>query len=290
MDSKQRFNLDRPCPVCGGHPDLPQGEGRRCYGFISGKGLCAHCTREEHAGRLDRNGTSNTYAHRLKGDCQCGKVHGDGPARARPLPGKSQGAPSVDCYRDLRLGRPSQLWPYRYANGELAGYVARWDRPGGGKEIRPLVLKDGRWCQKGISIPRPIYNLQALRERPDAPVLVVEGEKASDAASELFSSYVPTTSMSGAKAARLSDWTPLKGRDVVVWPDNDADGRRYAQEVATLVLKAGASAARVVRLPEGMPPHWDLADPVPDGVDVEKLLADAEPAALEKEELDPESL
>ena len=63
MDPKQRFKTDRACPVCGGHKDLPQGKGRRCYGFISDDGLYAHCTREEHAGRLDRNGNSNTYAH-----------------------------------------------------------------------------------------------------------------------------------------------------------------------------------------------------------------------------------
>ena len=207
MDPKQRFNLDRPCPVCGGHPGLPQGKGRRCYGFISDKeGLYAHCTREERAGHLDRNGNSNTYAHRLKGDCGCREVHGAGPARARPRPENGQGAPSVDSYRDLRLGRPSRLWAYRYADGELADYTARWDRPGGGKEIRPLVLEDGRWRQKGIPIFRPLYNLQALWERPDAPVLVVEGEKTSDAARKLFTSYVPTTSMSGAKAAHLSDW------------------------------------------------------------------------------------
>ena len=222
------------------------------------------------------------------GACQCGRVHAAGPVRARPLTGNGLVAPSVDAYRHPKLGKPSRLWPYRYANGELVGYVARWDVPGGGKEIRPLVYEDGRWCLKGIPIPRPIYNLRVLYERPDAPVLVVEGEKTSDAAGKLFSSYVPTTSMGGANAARLSDWTPLKGREVVVWPDNDPDGRRYAREVAALVLTAGASSTRIVRLPEGMPPHWDLADPVPDGADVDRLLADAEPAAFEEEEPDAE--
>ena len=194
----------------------------------------------------------------------------------------------MDSYRDLKLGRPSQLWPYRYADGQLAGYAARWDRPDGGKEIRPLVLEDGRWRQKSIPRPRPLYNLPELRERPDAPVLVVEGEKTSDAARKLFPSHVATTSMGGAKAPHLSDWGPLKGRKVVVWPDNDANGRRYARKVAALVLEAGASRAHIVQLPEGMPAKWDLADPVPDGVDVERLLADAEPAAFEEEEPDVE--
>ena len=288
MDPSQRFKTDRACPVCGGHKDLPQGEGRRCYGFMSGDGLYAHCTRDEYASRLDRNGNANTYPHHLGGACQCGRVHAAGPVRARPLTGNGLVAPSVDAYRHPKLGKPSRLWPYRSADGELAGYTARWDRPGGGKEIRPLILEDGRWCLKGIPRPRPLYNLQAVRKHPDAPVLVVEGEKTSDVAGKLLSSYVPTTSMNGAKAAQLSDWTPLKGREVVVWPDNDPDGQRYARKVAALVLTAGASSARIVRLPEGLPPHWDLADPVPDGVDVEKLVADAEPAALDEEELDAE--
>ena len=32
MDPKQQFKSDRPCPVCGGHEGLPQGDGRRCLG------------------------------------------------------------------------------------------------------------------------------------------------------------------------------------------------------------------------------------------------------------------
>ncbi len=280
MDSAQRFKRDRPCPICGGHPDLPQHEGRRCYGYLSDDGRYAHCTREEHADRLGRNGNSDTFAHHLMGDCRCGVTHGE-RAPARPHAKGSRPPPSVDSYRHPKWGRPSQLWPYRNADGELACYVARWDRPGGGKEIRPLVLRDGRWRQKGIDGPRPLYNLLELWKRPDAPVLVVEGEKTSDAAAKLFASHVPTTSMGGAKAPRFSDWKPLEGREVVIWPDNDADGQHYARAVVALVLEAGASSARVVQLPEGIPAHWDLADPVPDGVDVERHLTDAGPVVAD---------
>ncbi len=290
MGRIQRFTKNRPCPVCGGHKDLPQGKGRRCYGFMSGDGLYAHCTREEYAGRIERNANSNAYPHRFEGDCRCGKMHGAGPTTVRPCPGPGNGrvAPNVDSYKHRELGKPSQSWPYRYATGELAGYAARWDRSDGVKEFRPLVLEDERLQSKGIPSPRPLYNLLELGERPEAPVLVVEGEKTSDAAGKLFSSHVATTSMSGAKAPHLSDWTPLKSREVVVWPDNDPDGQRYALEVATLVLKAGALTARIVQLANGMPPRWDLADPVPGGVDLEKLLADAEPVDFEREEQDAE--
>ena len=213
-------------------------------------------------------------------------MHGVRPARDGILPRGSQGAPSVHSYRHRQLGQPVQVWPYRHADGELAGYAARWDRRDGGKEFRPLVLEGGRWQPKGIPEPRPLYNLPELGERPDAPVLVVEGEKTSDAARELLPAYVLVTSMNGAKAPHLSDWKPLKGREVVVWPDNDFDGQRYARTVAELVLDEGASKARIVQLPEGLPSKWDLADPVPDGVDVERLVADAEPVVSDVAEPD----
>ena len=286
MDPRQRFKADHPCPVCGGHERLPHGEGRRCYGFLSDDGRYAHCTREEYAGHLHRNGNSDTYDHRLVGHCQCGEVHGVGPAQTRPVSRDSHGAPSVHSYRHPELGRPDQLWAYRHADGELAGYAARWNKPDGDKEFRPLVLEGGSWCSKGIPEPRPLYNLLELLKRPDAPVLVAEGEKTSDAARKLFPSHIPITSMGGAKAPRQSDWRPLKGREVVVCPDNDPDGQRYAQVVADLVLKARASRARIVQLPEGMPAKWDLADPIPHGVNVERLLADAEPVVSDVGKLD----
>ena len=289
MDPKQRFRRDHPCPICGGHEGLPQGKGRRCYGFISEDGHYAHCTREEYGGNLNLNGNSNTHAHYLSGVCRCGQVHGIGPAQAQPpAGGNGRGAQSVQSYRHPELGRPSQLWPYWYAEGELACYIARFDRPGGGKTFRPLVLEDGLWWSKGIPEPRPLYNLLSLLTNPDAPVLVVEGEKTSDAARKLLPCYVCITSMHGADAPDGSDWRHLKGRDVIIWPDNDPIGLQYAQEVAALILKVGASSVRIVQLPEVLPAKWDLADPVPQGVDVETLLAEAEPVAYEEEVPDAE--
>ena len=155
MDPRQRFKLDRPCPVCAGHEDMPHKEERRCYGFLSDDGLYAHCTREKYAGEIGRNNGSNTFAHRLEGVCRCGKIHSPESRAPQPALKTSKGTPSVDSYRHSIWGQPSKLWAYWHANGELAGYEARWDRPGGGKVIRPLVIEDGRWRQKGIPKPRP---------------------------------------------------------------------------------------------------------------------------------------
>ena len=48
------------------------------------------------------------------------------------------------------ISRDDSSRPTRVAVG-LACYVdARWDMPDGDKEIRPLIVRDGRWRPKGI--------------------------------------------------------------------------------------------------------------------------------------------
>jgi len=47
--------------------------------------------------------------------------------------------------------------------------------------------------------------------------------------------FVSTTSAGGAKNAKNSDWTPLAGKAVTLWPDNDTEGRRYMAEVEQIL-------------------------------------------------------
>jgi hypothetical protein len=134
---------------------------------------------------------------------------------------------------------------------------------------------------EGAPAPRPLFNLDQLAARPDAPVLVVEGEKAavgldgSSGAAALLPEYVVTTSVSGAKAAAKSDWSPLASREVVIWPDNDTPGAAYAQEVADLALVAGARSIRIVDVAD-LPQGFDLADELPQGLDIEARLQGAQ--------------
>jgi hypothetical protein len=124
-------------------------------------------------------------------------------------------------------------WRYHDAEGRLLGFVARYDRPPNGqlaaKQVKPFVFCEGphgvrEWRSKGFPEPRPLYGLDRLASMPDAPVLVVEGEKTADAAGKRFPDHVAITSPSGSKAARKADWTPLAGRHVVIWPDADDPG------------------------------------------------------------------
>jgi putative DNA primase/helicase len=127
------------------------------------------------------------------------------------------------------------------------------------------------WAAKGFPAPRPLYNLPDLFNRLDVPVLVVEGEKAADAAAMLFPDLIVTTPPHGAMSPGKADWSVVKGREVIVWPDHDDAGAGYAHAVARICEKAGAASVAIVNVPTDFPAKWDLADATPEGWTAERL-------------------
>lgn len=81
--------------------------------------------------------------------------------------------------------------------------------------------------------PRPLYRLSEVSQSD--VVFVVEGEKAADAGCSIGLNV--TTSSGGSNAAEKSDWSPLAGKNVVIIPDNDKPGRKYAETVAGIVTQ-----------------------------------------------------
>jgi hypothetical protein len=185
-------------------------------------------------------------------------------------------------WRHPKYGDPVAMWPYLNAASRLVGYAARLEYGASGerkKDVYPLtychVEESARsyrtWRSQAVPKPRPLYNLPELLAFPETSVIVTEGEKKADAVPRLFPGNIGTTSMGGANAAKLSDWGPLAGRNVVIWPDHDDPGRRYAGDVAALATAANAATVAVVTVPQDWPEGWDLADPLPDGVPAARL-------------------
>ncbi|MDO8409371.1 MAG: DUF927 domain-containing protein [Phenylobacterium sp.] len=194
------------------------------------------------------------------------------PAASKPegvpvLPVPDDAPPPLS--RHSRHGEPAAIWTYRDGGGRTLGHVARFNLADGSKVVLPLTLtRDGRglrWAWKAFADPRPLYGLHALASRPGAPVLVVEGEKTTDAAGERLAGFVAVSWAGGSKAVNKADWRALAGRDVVIWPDADAPGRKAAQDVARLAASAGALTVVVVDPPAYLPEGWDLADEWPEG-------------------------
>ena len=162
------------------------------------------------------------------------------------------------------IGEPVGTWTYLTADGEVAFYVVRWkpENPIKRKVIRPITwcqFPDGRegWALKTMPAPKPLYNLPAIFEAPTKRVIVVEGEKAADAAAVVFPDCVVTTWARGADAWPETDWEPLAGREVLLVADADKSGRDCMEAIADTL--AGLKCTVCAHLPGGNDKD-DIAD------------------------------
>ncbi|MDH5528383.1 MAG: hypothetical protein OEY97_13915, partial [Nitrospirota bacterium] len=191
---------------------------------------------------------------------------GTAPAPRRQSFGNSEKLPPMDD-----LGPYTAKWDYTAEDGKLICCVYRFDPPGG-KTFRPWDATRRKW---GDPTPWPLYNLPGIAKADT--VILVEGEKCADALNGI--GICATTAMHGAGAitkTSKTDWSPLKGKQVVVWPDKDAVGWRYAEAVADAAGTAGARSVAILVPPEDRPEKWDAADAVDEGFDCAAFIRDGE--------------
>ena len=125
-----------------------------------------------------------------------------------------------------------------------------------GKDIRPVFKNGTGWRVGAMKAPRYLYQLPSIEE--SNVVFVVEGEKVAEALGNL--GLIATTSQGGSNAATKTDWTPLAGKEVVILPDNDEAGQRYASDVLDKLGQVEPlPRVKVVQL-EGLPDKGDAFD------------------------------
>jgi putative DNA primase/helicase len=156
-------------------------------------------------------------------------------------------------YATKNHGKVKTGWRYHDAQGGWVFAVVRFDRADGSKDVIPYFFgDDGKWHEgQAYKDNRPLYNLPALLANSSLPVLVVEGEKC---ASVKVPGYIVTTWSGGSSAVNKTDWAPLAGRVVTIWPDADSPGLKAAQAV-----KAILSQAEILDI-QGQAEGWDIAD------------------------------
>ena len=276
LTTDQLTDEHQPCPLCGGTD-------RYRFDDLDGSGswFCNQC-----GGKHQSGGAGNgmdllmrstgwdfpTAAQRIE---KLLNLPSEAPAKRRSKPHRIPDKPPADA-PPPRLGRATAQWCYRNAEGEQLFWMQRFDIPAAdGKDARKIfvhrVWLDGGWhyprsrgpqaddftCE--WPTPRPLYRLPDLAARPDAPVLVVEGEKAADRAAELFPRTAVVSWSNGAKAVPHVDWEPLRGRRVTLWPDNDQDGRTAMARLAEKLLALGCDL-KAINPPDTLPSGWDIAD------------------------------
>jgi predicted P-loop ATPase len=207
----------------------------------------------------------------------------------------------------VKRGLPSAVWCYRDAAGAVLGYVYRFQTSDGGKDTIPLSwarCEDTgveQWHWISFAKPRPLYGLDRLAARPNATVLLVEGEKCADAGTVELSDLVVVSWPGGCNAESKVDWSPLARRKVITWADCDAkrvpltkaerdalpdkDARAAAQAEKPILPEAdqpGTKAMRAIHrhlhamdaqiwsmaipAPGEKPNGWDIADAIEEGL------------------------
>lgn len=165
-----------------------------------------------------------------------------------------------------KLGNPTAKYDYSDADGNLLVTVYRYDLPNRKKEFRPWDALRG--IMKAPDI-RPLYNQVGLRSSDK--VVLVEGEKCADAL--IDNGICATTAMNGANAPiDKTDWSPLKEKQVIIWPDNDDAGKAYANKAASAIARDGAVSVEILQIPDNKPKGWDSADAVAEGLDIKDIL------------------
>lgn len=221
------------------------------------------------------------------------------------LPVPTEAPPPPEAHE--RRGRYEAFWTYRDAAGQVLGYVCRFVTSDGGKEVQPLTFcrheRTGHTAWRWMSFPqpRPLYGLDRLTAKPDAAVLVVEGEKCADAGQAELPDLVVLSWPGGGKAVDKADWAPLAGRKVITFADCDAqrppltkgqkEAGARAEDLPLLPAEKqpGVMAMAAVRrhlvdlgcqlwdvvIPEpgAVPPGYDIADEVEAGLRGEALRA-----------------
>lgn len=114
----------------------------------------------------------------------------------------------------------------------------------------------------------PLYGLETLGDARQ--VIVVKGEKCRDALANETARVVLSWA-GGTQGVKHTDWSPLGGRNVVIWPDADAPGLGTANEIAAILVGLGCTV-RVMDVMRNDPPKgWDAADAIRDSWDKGRL-------------------
>ena len=126
------------------------------------------------------------------------------------------------------------VFQYTHENGDVIYWKLRAKNPNNGQKfIRSFSLEGSAFVLKEPDFrevfpqgngSKPLYALYRISVSKDQPIYVVEGEQKADYLNKL-GLYATTTG--GCQSVSKTDLSPLFGRSIIVWPDNDEPGLKF---------------------------------------------------------------
>ena len=191
----------------------------------------------------------------------CKELAGTNPPSAKPVPQKKPAYVYKDeealrvaiCKRAADTGYElAAFWTYYDVAENPVLITFRLNKIGDSttKKFTQARKVEGGWINRNEGVC-PIYRAPAVSKAET--VIVCEGEKCADIL--VLIGYEATTSAMGAGKAGRSDWSCLKGKKVIVWPDNDEVGRKHGEDVREILCGLDCDVrmidATTLMLPEG---------------------------------------
>jgi len=154
---------------------------------------------------------------------------------------------------------------YRAADGSIVYARVRMRKATGSgpeKFIRPFWHDGTRWAhgEPKQESGKLLYGLTHVSAYSEALVVLTEGEQKADALSKIGAGRFIGVTSGSATSAGGADWSPLAGRDVLLWPDHDAPGQKYADEVRNKLQALGCSVSCLDVAAIGLPEAGDVMD------------------------------
>jgi hypothetical protein len=166
-------------------------------------------------------------------------------------------------------------WDIMETDGKRLGTVVRL---GDGSKKRYIMhLWDGKFYRVDGQPPYdiPMFGLPALRAEEHKPIMIHEGPKAWMGAvvksqhgntllEEWLNLFVHVSWHGSDTGMEWTDWSPLRGRRVIIWPDMDKAGLRNARELARKLAFMGG-VIEIVTWGEddiSRSERWDWGDPL----------------------------
>jgi putative DNA primase/helicase len=153
------------------------------------------------------------------------------------------------------------LHVYCDAEGQPVYWRWRARKADGEKVIRPMHWNGSAFVAGEPLAPttgKLLYRLpELLAADAVAVVLIVEGERCAD---HLHRLGLTVTTSGGAASANGADWTPLRGRHCLLWPDHDEPGSKYADDVTHKLLALGCTVERIDVAALDLPEKGDVVD------------------------------
>lgn len=170
---------------------------------------------------------------------------------------------------------PAGVWIYQDITGKAILKISRYDTPKG-KVFYPYDLINKKHTLPAV---RPLYNLPLIAKTQT--IIFAEGEKCAEAIKQI--GFCGTTALGGANTPlEKTDFSPLQGKNVLIWPDNDVPGLNFATALYYHLKKQGITA-KILEIPEGKPTKWDAADAMKEGFNIKEFIhtaASYEPEAV----------